>query len=27
VFIQGRKVNLDDRHKRLYQMYKAKFNK
>jgi imidazolonepropionase-like amidohydrolase len=27
VFIQGRKVNLDDRHKRLYKMYKDKFSK
>ncbi len=25
VFIQGRKVNLDDRHKRLYNTYKEKF--
>jgi imidazolonepropionase-like amidohydrolase len=25
VFIQGRKVNLDDRHKRLYKMYKDKY--
>ncbi|QKZ13773.1 amidohydrolase family protein [Spirosoma sp. KUDC1026] len=25
VFIQGRKVNLDDRHKRLYKTYKDKF--
>ncbi|WP_338869459.1 amidohydrolase family protein [Spirosoma sp. SC4-14] len=24
-FIQGRKVNLDDRHKRLYKMYKDKY--
>lgn len=24
-FIQGRKVNLDDRHKRLYKMYKEKY--
>lgn len=27
VFIQGRKVNLDDRHKRLYNTYKEKFGK
>jgi len=27
VFMQGRKVNLDDRHKRLYKMYKEKFTK
>ncbi|GAB2557720.1 amidohydrolase family protein [Spirosoma areae] len=26
VFIQGRKVNLDDRHKRLYKMYKEKYD-
>jgi imidazolonepropionase-like amidohydrolase len=25
VFIQGRKVNLDDRHKRLYKTYKDKY--
>ncbi len=25
VFIQGRKVNLDDRHKRLYKTYKEKY--
>ncbi|GAB3996416.1 amidohydrolase [Spirosoma daeguense] len=25
VFVQGRKVNLDDRHKRLYKMYKDKY--
>lgn len=24
-YIQGRKVNLDDKHKRLYQMYKEKY--
>ena len=27
VFIQGRKVNLDDRHKRLYNTYKEKYGK
>ncbi len=27
VFIQGRKVNLDDRHKRLYNTYKDKYQK
>ena len=27
VFIQGRKVNLDDRHKRLYEIYKGKYGK
>jgi imidazolonepropionase-like amidohydrolase len=27
VFIQGRKVNLDDRHKRLYNTYKEKYRK
>ena len=27
VFIQGRKVNLDDRHKRLYNTYKEKYQK
>ena len=27
VFIQGRNVNLDDRHKRLYEIYKAKYGK
>ena len=27
VFIQGRKVNLDDRHKRLYNTYKDKYGK
>ncbi|PRY34159.1 imidazolonepropionase-like amidohydrolase [Spirosoma oryzae] len=27
VFMQGRKVNLDDRHKRLYRMYKEKYTK
>ncbi len=26
VFIQGRKVNLDDRHKRLYKTYKDKYD-